>query len=487
MPPVRHRRRPAAAGTTVGTPAGATDQQPSPQDALAWAKDLKLNITYRAPSELKPAKRNARTHSKKQIQQIAASIQQFGFVNPILLDRDEGVICGHGRALAARQLGIKEVPTIRLEHLTEVQKRAYIIADNRLAELSGWDEAILSLELKELEELQIDFKLEVTGFDTAEIDRLIEGLLNEPSSSEDEVPELPAEKDAVTQLGDLWILGSHRLICGDAREKATLEHLLGGERAHLVFTDPPYNRPGRSIGGLGRVQHREFAMAKGEMNEAEFIAFLTVTLGNMAAVSVDGAIHYVCIDWAHVYELLTAGRTVYSALKNCCVWAKSNAGMGSFYRSQTEFVLCFKHGTAPHINNFGLGETGRYRSNLWSYPGLNTFGVGRMDELAMHPTVKPTALVADAIRDCSKRGGIVLDAFGGSGTTLIAAERTHRRARLVELDRLYCDVIVHRWQKLTGESARHAETGLRFDEHAAKRASDGDEGAAAPAGEACHV
>src|ERR1051326_754571 len=210
MPAVRHRRRPAAAGATVGTPAGATDQRPSPQDALAWAKELKLNIAYREPSELKPAKRNARTHSKNQIQQIAASIREFGFVNPILLDRDDSVICGHGRVLAARQLGMKAVPTIRLEHLTEAQKRAYIIADNRLAELSGWDEAILAVELKELEELQIDFKLEVTGFDTAEIDRLVEGLLNETANPED-FQGLPAEEDAVTHLGDLWILGSHRL------------------------------------------------------------------------------------------------------------------------------------------------------------------------------------------------------------------------------------------------------------------------------------
>ena len=489
MTAVRHRQRTHSAGAPTSTIVGASEQlSTSQQDALRWADQVKLLITYLTPSTLKLANRHARRHAKKQIRQIAAAIQEFGFINPVIVDKEGRVICGHARVLAAQLLGMKEIPTIRIEHLTEAQKQAYAIADNRLAELASWDDSTLAILLKELEELDPDFNLEVTGFDTSEIDRLIEALAKENSNPEDEVPELPSEENAVTRLGDRWILDPHGLICGDARDKSVLQCLLRGELAQMVFTDPPYNLKVTDISGLGRIQHRDFAMAVGEMSESDFIAFLIAALANMADMSVDGAVHFVCMDWRHAFELLTAGRRVYSELKNCCVWAKDNAGMGSFYRSQHELVFAFKHGTAPNINNFLLGQTGRDRSNVWSYPGLNTFGAGRMEELAMHPTVKPVSLVADAIRDCSKRGGIILDAFGGSGTTLIAAEKTHRRARLVELDRLYCDVIIRRWQKLTGQVARHAEAGLTFDELAERRqASDVVARPDTIARETCHV
>ena len=277
---------------------------------------------------------------------------------------------------------------------------------------------------------------------------------------------------AVTRPGDIWLLGKHRLICGDARHPDTFTALMESDRAKAVFTDPPYNvKIGGHVCGSGAIQHREFAMASGEMDVAGFTAFLGSTLGAMADVSVDGAIHFVCMDWRHMGELRSAGDKVYSELKNLVVWKKSNGGMGTFYRSQHELVFVYKVGTAPHTNTFGLGDTGRYRTNVWDYPGVNSFGANQKD-LALHPTVKPVALVADAIKDVTKRGEIVLDGFGGSGTTLIAAERTGRVARLVELDPLYCDVICRRYEARTGRPAQLCGTEQIFSDVAIARADE---------------
>lgn len=454
---IRHRRRP--------TP------DASPPD-LAWVDRHHLTLEYRPVVSLLPAKRALRRHSKQQIQQIAASIRAFGFINPVLIDADHRIVAGHGRLAAARELGMREVPTLRADHMTPEQRRAYAIADNRLAELSAWDDALLALELQELTALELDFNIEITGFGTAEIDRLLSTVTDIGAGATEAAPP-ESEAVAVAKLGDLWLLGQHRLICGDARNPAVFQRLLDGAEAQLVFTDPPYNVPIQGhVSGLGKVQHREFAMAAGEMNEAEFTAFLTTVLGNMAEVSTDGSIHFVCMDWGHMPELLAAARPIFGRPKNLCVWNKDNGGMGTFYRSKHELVFVFKKGTAPHINTFGLGETGRYRTNVWDYAGVNSFRRGRTEELAMHPTVKPVALVMDAIKDCSRRGGIVLDGFGGSGTTLIAAHRTGRCGYLVEFDPLYVDVMVRRWQTLTGEAARHAGTGATFDELAGQRLVD---------------
>jgi DNA modification methylase len=430
--------------------------------------------------ELKPAARNARTHSAKQLQLIAASITQFGFINPILVDEAGQVIAGHGRLEAAKTLGTPTVPTVCIAHLNHAQLRAYRLADNRLAELAGWDDALLALELGELATLTLDFDLEITGFDTVDLDRLLAAACDAGENTDDDVAPEPAQQ-AVSRLGDLWQLGAHRLLCADARLPASYQTLLGAGSAQLVFTDPPYNVPIQGhVSGLGKQRHREFAMASGEMSESEFTGFLTTLFTNMAAVSTDGAIHFVCMDWRHIGEVLTAGRAAYSELKNLCVWNKDNAGMGGFYRSKHELVFAFKHGSAPHINNFGLGEGGRYRSNVWDYAGANSFRRGRAEDLAMHPTVKPVAMVMDAIKDCSRRGGVVLDPFGGSGTTLIAAERTGRRGHLLEIDPLYVDVTIRRWQALTGKPACHAETGDSFDVTATARQ-------AATAAEVCDV
>ncbi|MEO6360742.1 MAG: DNA methyltransferase [Sphingomicrobium sp.] len=424
-----------------------------------------MAVEYQSVGKLKPYDRNARTHSKKQIRQIADSITRFGFTNPVLTDDDQRIIAGHGRVEAARLLGITEVPTVRLSHLNDAERRAYVLADNKLALNAGWDRDILAIELQAL--VDLDFDIEVTGFSLAEVDLVIdaaaESSLEGSDQPEDHVP--PLGTAAVTRQGDIWELGRHRLICGDARKGEDFHRLLNGTSADLIFTDPPYNVPiGGHVCGLGKVQHREFAMGAGEMSQAAFTAFLTATLGNASRVCRDGAIAFVCMDWRHMGELLNAGAAVFTELKNLCVWNKTNGGMGAFYRSKHELVFVFKIGTSAHTNSFGLGETGRYRTNVWDYAGISSISASRADELAMHPTVKPVALIADAIRDCTRRGEVVLDCFGGSGSTLIAAEKTGRIARLLEYDPLYCDTIVRRWEQLTGKHAILASTGETFED-----------------------
>ena len=431
----------------------------------------KLTITRQRVDALTPYAQNARTHSKKQIRQIADSIKTFGWTNPILVDSAGGVIAGHGRVEAAKLLGIDKVPTIRLEDLTEAEIRAYVIADNKLAENAGWDRELLAIELQDLIELDID--VTITGFDMPEIDILIGDLdADEEDDPADEVPEV-GDGPPVTRPGDIWCIGKHHLICGDALDPTSYERLLDGAEAQMVFTDPPYNVPiDGHVSGLGKVKHREFAMASGEMTEDQFTAFLATAFRYLAGHSVDGAIHFICMDWRHMGEILTAGNEAYTELKNLCIWAKTNGGMGSLYRSQHELVFVFKAGTGPHINNVELGKYGRYRTYVWSYPGINSFGKDRDAELALHPTVKPVKLVADAILDCSKRGGIVLDAFAGSGTTLIAAEKTGRRGYGIELDPHYCDVIIKRLAAVAKVEAIHAASGKPLPEIARLRVAD---------------
>ncbi|WP_407520869.1 site-specific DNA-methyltransferase [Methylobacterium oryzisoli] len=433
-------------------------------------------IAFRPPAQLRPAPRNPRTHSKKQIQQIARSIQRFGFTNPVLISDEDEIIAGHGRVEAAKQLGLAEIPTLRLSRLSPAERRAYLLADNKLALNAGWDRELLAIELQGLAEL--DFEVELTGFSVAEIDLILEEARDSSPDArdapEDRAPPLPAPAATVTRPGDLWELGRHRLLCADAREASAYQALVGAEPIDLIFTDPPYNVPiDGHVSGLGRVQHREFAMASGEMTPEAFTHFLTQTLGHAARACKDGAIAFVCMDWRHMGELLSAGQTVFSELKNLCVWNKTNAGMGSFYRSKHELVFVFKVGTGAHTNSFGLGETGRHRTNVWDYAGATSFRAERQEELALHPTVKPVALVADALRDCSRRGERVLDPFGGSGTTLIAAEKTGRRARLLEVDPAYCDVILRRFEQVTGRAARLAGCGMRFEDVAAERGAAG--------------
>ena len=419
---------------------------------------------------LVPYANNARTHSKKQIKQIAESIKRFGFCNPVLVSEDDTIIAGHGRVEAAKMLGMAEVPVRRLSHLSREEVRAYILADNRLAENAGWDRDLLAIEMQGL--IDLDFDIELLGFTTTEIDFTIMGEKTPvlgPDEGLDAI-EPVADGPAVTRAGDLWHLGPHRLLCGDARSHEEVARLCAGGASDLLFTDPPYNVPiAGHVSGLGRVKHREFAVASGEMDTAAFTDFLRSSLGAAASQLRDGAIAFVCMDWRHMGELLEAGHAVFDELKNLCVWNKTNGGMGSFYRSKHELVFVFKKGSVPHINTFGLGATGRYRTNVWDYPGISSLGAARNEELAMHPTVKPVALIADAIRNCSRRGDSVLDIFGGSGSTLIAAEQCGRVARLIELDPLYCDTIIRRFERVTGEAAMLGDGGSSFAQVSAER------------------
>ncbi len=425
-------------------------------------------VVERRLAELKPSPHSARLHSPKQIHQIAESLKAFSFVAPILIDGSDVIVAGHGRYEAAKLLGLLVVPTICLDHLTTDQLRAFALADNRLAELAGWDNEVLKVELSHL--IEIDFEVELTGFVTPQIDLIVSSDATPAPKADPADAVEPVGEQAVTQRGDLWLLGEHRILCGDARERVDYETLLGGELAQMCFTDPPYNvKIDGHVGGLGRIKHRPFPMASGEMSKPEFIAFLTSVLGEIAAALQDGALIYTCIDGPHLHEMLNSGYAVFDELKAVITWAKTNAGMGSLYRSQTELIPLWKKGKAPHINNIELGSHGRYRTTLWTYAGANGFGRGRMEDLAAHPTVKPCAMVMDAIKDASKPKGIVLDSFGGSGTTLIAAAKTKRRGYLMEYDPLYVDGAIGRWEKLFKGQARHSVTGLSFSEMAAQR------------------
>jgi DNA modification methylase len=431
----------------------------------------KLAIQYVSPQDVRPYTGNARTHSKRQIRQIADSIQRFGFANPVLVSGNHEVIAGHGRLAAAKLLGLASVPIVVLADMTEADRRAYVIADNKLAELAGWDRDTLAIELQFLQDVQFE-DIEVTGFSLGEIDLILdeasEKSPQEPGP-EDEIP-AKAAQGVVSRMGDLWILGNHRLLCGDARAPSDYQRLLEGQSADVVLTDPPFNVPiDGHVSGLGKVKHQEFAMASGEMSEREFTGFLSTFLGCAKACSKDGAILFVFMDWRHLSELTTAGRDNDLTLKNLVVWSKDNAGMGSFYRSKHELCFVFKCGGASHTNTFELGQHGRYRTNIWEYAGVNTFRNGRLDELAMHPTVKPVAMIADAIRDVTRRAEIVLDPFAGSGTTIIAAEKTGRHARAIEYDAGYCDVVIRRWQRYAGKAATFDRTQRTFEDMESER------------------
>jgi DNA modification methylase len=406
---------------------------------------IPIAVTVMPLAQVKPDPTNPKKHSKRQIQKLAAAYGEFGYLSPLVVDERSVIIAGHGRWLAAERLGLSDVPVIVLRGLSNDQKKALRIADNRIAEDGSWNPELLANELRDL--IAADFDTELTGFDAIEIDR----ILAPPAiaGAEDDIPEVPAT--ATTQLGDLWQCGDHRIFCGDSRDPASFEALMQGQRADLIFTDVPYNIPiPGMVSGAGAKTHANFAMASGEMSAAEFSDFLIQVMGLGREFSRDGSLHYHCIDWRHIADMVVAGRQVFDTLLNICVWAKNNGGMGTFYRSQHEMVAVFKNGKASHTNNVQLGRLGRNRSNLWQYPGASSFSVTRKADLADHPTVKPVALVADAIRDASIPGDLILDPFGGSGTTLLAAQETKRHARLIEIDPRYVDVTLRRFQRATG-------------------------------------
>lgn len=422
-------------------------------------------IELLATTSLIPNPCNARTHSDRQIRQIAASIERFGWLVPIIIDDAGMIAAGHGRWQAAQQLGQEEVPVIRARFLSDADRRAFALAENRIADLSGWDESLLAEELTSL--FDDGYEIEITGFSAADLDFSVETVAQEPEA----VPEHPAPSPApVTRLGDLWQIGPHRIICGDARDAAVWEMLLAGRPADLVFADPPYNVPiDGHVSGNGRNHHREFVMGAGEMSASEFTAFLRAIMRNCVRFSRGASIHYHCMDWRHLREMMDAADGVYTEHKQLIVWKKTNGGQGAFYRSAHELVFVFKSGRGRHINNFGLGESGRYRTNVVEYAGANSFRRGRDADLAAHSTVKPTALVADFLLDCSNRGDLVVDPCLGSGTTLLAAQRTGRTGAGIELDPGYADTALDRIAKITGIEPVLVDDGRSFAQVRAAR------------------
>lgn len=447
--------------------------------ALSAPPPLTCEVVIRRVDELRPNPRNPRTHSKRQIADLSKTIKAVGFIGAVVIDENDMILAGHARHAAAKLAGLQEVPTLCVRGLRNEQIRAFVLADNKFAERAGWDRELLTAELEELSVLlpTLDLDLSITGFEAGEIDALFANMREGSGASrEDIVP--PTARRAVSRRGDLWTLRKHRVLCGDARDPKDYAHLMQGEAAAALFTDPPYNVkiPGHAQ-GRGRVKHPNFAVGAGEMNAEEFHAFLKTCLDLGAGASRDGAIHFVCMDWRHVETLIRAGRDVYGDMLNLVVWNKTNPGQGSFYRSQHELIAVFRVGAGSHRNNVELGRHGRNRSNVWTYAGVNSFGKGRKEALAMHPTVKPVALVADALRDCTARGEIVLDPFIGSGTAVMAAEKVGRVCFGLELEPAYVDVAVRRWQAYVKADAVLEGDGRTFDEIAAERlaAADSDD------------
>ncbi|MCA0373958.1 MAG: site-specific DNA-methyltransferase [Proteobacteria bacterium] len=429
----------------------------------------RVAVEYINPALLIPNPKSPRKHSPLQIRKIARSIEAFGMVIPVLVDADNIIYAGHACVEATIKLGLPEIPVVKIDHLSKNELNLMMIALNKLPELSSWDNEKLGQLFLELSVLELEVDVELTGFSVGEIDLMIAGEISKSADKADELPKLP-QIPPITQLGDIWQLGPHRLICGNSLEAETYVALFNdvgkNKLASSIFTDPPYNvKIDGHVSGTGKVKHREFKMASGEMSDGAFIDFLKAACTLMVEFSKEGSLHYICMDWRHLEHLLKAGSAHYSELKNICVWVKDNGGMGSLYRSKHEMIAVYKNGKAPHRNNVELGKHGRYRTNVWEYPCANTFSKqsdeGRLAEL--HPTVKPVKMVADAILDTTTKGEIILDPFLGSGTTLMAAERVGRICYGIELDPIYCDTIIRRWQNYTGDEAIHVASGQTFN------------------------
>lgn len=423
---------------------------------------LNYKVTQRSPSDLRERPGNPRSHNRRQIQTIIASIRRFGFTNPVLVDDQDMIIAGHARVQAATEIGLPKVPVICLSHLTQAELKAYVIADNRTAELATWDRELLADSIASIELLDDTFDLSITGFDHEEIDLLGDYITSKKTKPEASLPAV--DGIAISRVGDIWeIDGRHRVLCGDATLATSYPALLGSDRADLVITDPPWNCPIQGhVSGLGKNEHREFVAASGEMTPEQFCRFLERFMHASAQNSRSGSVHYIFCDWRILRDVLTIADGIYDQMLNLAVWKKNNAGMGTGLRSQHELCVIYRKGRRSHVNNVKLGVHGRHRSNVWEFAGANSFGAGRDEALAMHPTVKPVKMIAEAIKDSSHPDDIILDPFGGSGTTLIACKETGRRARLMELDPLYVDLIVRRAAR-EGMSTALGGTGKNFE------------------------
>lgn len=424
-------------------------------------------IMRRLLRTLKASPTNARKHPKRQLTKLTAMMRRIGFVGVIVIDENDVILAGHGRREAALLAGIEAVDCFVVDWLSEPEKRAFALADNRVGLDATWDEQALRDNLEEITRLDLSFDLRLTGFELPELDNIAAAAGVEdvsPSPRDEALP--PLGKGAtVTRVGDLIVLGGHRLYVGDSRDQISYAVLMENDQAAMVISDAPYNvKIQGHVGGSGKIKHHEFVMGSGDWKRPEFVAFLRAVFVRLVAASTPGAIHFQFMDWRHMGEMLAAGDGIYAELKNLIVWDKGTGGMGSFYRSAHELIFVFKSGEGDHVNNFGLGEGGRYRTNIWRYRGLNSGSRDRREQLALHPTVKPVQMLADAMLDCSGRGDIVLDPFGGSGSTMIAAEKTGRRARIIELDPIYADRMIRRWQTYVKDDAVFIDTGETFDD-----------------------
>ena len=426
---------------------------------------LNLRIEYLAINDLVGNALNPRLHPKRQIKALCSSISEFGFVTPLIVDEANSIVAGHGRLEAARKLEMQEVPVVRVAHLDQSQLRALMIADNRMSDLAQNDELLLAENFKFLTVEGLCLDVEATGYSMGEIDLLLEPKTSGPSPDpDDDLGELAAGP-IVNRVGDVWQLGQHRLVCGSALDPAVWTNLMAGQKAVMSCSDVPYNvKIGGHVSGLGRVKHRDFVQGSGELDRDEFADFLEQAFRQMVAHSEAGSLHYAFIDWRHLGEMQSAGERAFTELKNVCVWDKGlGGGMGSMYRSAHEMIFVWKSGRGRHRNNVELGRFGRNRTNIFRYPAIGTFRHSdEGDLLTLHPTVKPVRMIADAILDVTARGDIVIDGFLGSGTTTIAAERVGRRCFGIELDPVYCDVIIRRFERHSGEAAIHAESGKSF-------------------------
>lgn len=401
--------------------------------------------------------KSLRKHSPKQLQKLINAIKKFGFTNPILIDKKLKIIAGELRLLAAKELGMKQIPVIILEDLTDEEAEVIRILDNRIAEDSEWNYVNLQEVIENLGKFDISF--EDLGFETVDYDKIFlnnDSEESEVKNSEQETADwLDANIPKRANLWDLWRLGDNFILCANSLLQKAFEILMQGELAQIVITDPPYNcKVNGHVCGSGKIKHEEFAMASGEMTEAEFAEFISGFMQHLVKFSSDGSLHYIFMDWRNINILLNQGKKYYTELKDIAIWNKLSAGMGSLYRSQHEMIPIFKNGKAKHQNHIQLGKYGRYRSNVWDYPGVRATNPESLELLKFHPTPKNVAMLHSILLDASSKNDIVLDCFGGSGSTLLAAERCKRRARLIEIDPRYVDVCIYRWEKETGKTAK---------------------------------
>ena len=438
----------------------------------AIVSQLELVIETVPIETIKDNALNPRKHSPRQLKALARSIRDFGFVAPVLIDKDNVLICGHGRVSAARSLSLAAVPALRVEHLSPAQVRALMIADNKLGDMSSFDDALLIENFKLLSVEGMSLDLETTSFTMGEIDVLLDQPAPADTPDPDDEPVEAGSTLPVNRVGDVWQLGVHRMACGNSLDPEVWSELMQGEKAVMSCSDVPYNIViAGNVSGLGKIRHSNFVMASGELDRDEFTAFLEQAFRLTAQHSVSGSIHFTFIDWKHLGEMQAAGDAAFSELKNVIVWDKGkNGGMGSLYRSAHELIFCWKAGRGRHINNVSLGMWGRNRTNIFRYPGIASFRHSdEGDLLALHSTPKPVRMIADAILDVSNRGDLVVDAFLGSGTSIIAAERVGRRCYGIELDPKYADTIIARYERHSGVQAVHCGSGRTFAEIAEER------------------